>query len=95
VIRQKTDETGRLCRMNLAVYGLEGRISHGGDMHSYYEDPLKSVRAFDFVMANPPFNVNAVDLAKLSAASGPGRRFPFGTPSVDNANDLWIQLFYS
>jgi type I restriction enzyme M protein len=53
------------------------------------------VGAFDFVMANPPFNVNAVDMAKLSAATGPGRRFPFGTPSVDNANYLWIQLFYS
>ena len=64
-------------------------------MNSYYEDPHKSVGAFDFVMANPPFNVNAVDMAKLSAVTGPGRRFPFGTPSVDNANYLWIQLFYS
>jgi type I restriction-modification system DNA methylase subunit len=59
------------------------------------QDPHDSVGAFDFVMANPPFNVNAVDMAKLSAATGPGRRFPFGTPSVDNANYLWIQLFYS
>ena len=92
---EKTDETGRLCRMNLAVHGLEGRISHGGDMNSYYEDPHKSVGAFDYVMANPPFNVNAVDMQKLSAVNGPGRRFPFGTPSVDNANYLWIQLFYS
>ena len=92
---EKTDETGRLCRMNLAVHGLEGTIRHGGDMNSYYEDPHKSVGAFDFVMANPPFNVNAVDTVKLSAATGPGRRFPFGTPSVDNANYLWIQLFYS
>jgi type I restriction enzyme M protein len=44
-------------------------------------------------MANPPFNVNAVDMAKLGAKTGRGRRFPFGTPSVDNANYLWIQLF--
>jgi type I restriction enzyme M protein len=92
---EKTDETGRLCRLNLAVHGLEGRIFHGGDMNSYYQDPHDSVGAFDFVMANPPFNVNAVDMAKLSAVTGPGRRFPFGTPSVDNANYLWIQLFYS
>lgn len=92
---EKTDETGRLCRMNLAVHGLEGTISHGGDRNSYYEDPHKSVGAFDFVMANPPFNVNAVDMKKLSAAEGPGRRFPFGTPKVDNANYLWIQMFYS
>ena len=92
---EKTDETGRLCRMNLAVHGLEGTIRHGGDMNSYYEDPHDSVGAFDFVMANPPFNVNAVDMQVLSAKTGPGRRFPFGTPSVDNANYLWIQLFYS
>ena len=88
---EKTDETGRLCRMNLAVHGLEGRIFHGGDNNSYYVDPHDAVGAFDYVMANPPFNVNAVDMAKLSAATGPGRRFPFGTPSVDNANYLWIQ----
>ena len=92
---EKTDETGRLCLMNLAIHGLEGRISHGGDSNSYYMDPHESVGVFDYVMANPPFNVNAVDMAKLSAATGPGRRFPFGTPSVDNANYLWIQLFYS
>jgi len=92
---EKTDETGRLCRMNLAVHGLEGTIRHGGDMNSYYEDPHDSVGAFDFVMANPPFNVNAVDMGALSAKTGTGRRFPFGTPSVDNANYLWIQLFYS
>ena len=92
---EKTDETGRLCRMNLAVHGLEGRIFHGGDNNSYYVDPHDAVGAFDYVMANPPFNVNAVDMAKLSVATGPGRRFPFGTPSVDNANYLWIQIFYS
>ena len=92
---EKTDETGRLCRMNLAVHGLEGRIFHGGDSNSYYVDPHAAVGAFDYVMANPPFNVNAVDMQKLSAVTGPGRRFPFGTPSVDNANYLWIQLFYS
>ena len=50
---EKTDETGKLCRMNLAVHGLEGRIFHGGDSNSYYVDPHDSVRAFDCVMANP------------------------------------------
>lgn len=92
---EKTDETGRLCRMNLAVHGLEGRIFHGGDTNSYYDDPHEAVGGFDFVMANPPFNVNAVDMKRLSGVTGPGRRFPFGTPNVDNANYLWIQLFYS
>jgi len=92
---EKTDETGRLARMNLAVHGLEGEIRHGGDVNSYYDDPHKAVGAFDFALANPPFNVNAVDKERLKDAVGPGRRFPFGLPRTDNANYLWIQLFYS
>ena len=92
---EKTDETGRLCRMNLAVHGLEGDIRHGGDVNSYYDDPHKAVGRFDFALANPPFNVNAVDKERLKDAVGPGRRFPFGLPRTDNANYLWIQLFYS
>ncbi len=92
---EKTDETGRLCRMNLAVHGLEGDIRHGGEVNSYYDDPHKAVGAFDFALANPPFNVNAVDKDRLKDAVGPGRRFPFGLPRTDNANYLWIQLFYS
>jgi len=92
---EKTDETGRLCRMNLAVHGLEGDIRHGGEINSYYDDPHKAVDAFDFALANPPFNVNAVDKDRLKDTVGPGRRFPFGLPRTDNANYLWIQLFYS
>ncbi|TAK86859.1 MAG: SAM-dependent DNA methyltransferase [Betaproteobacteria bacterium] len=92
---EKTDETGRLCRMNLAVHGLEGDIRHGGEVNSYYDDPHKAVGGFDFALANPPFNVNAVDKDRLKDAVGPGRRFPFGLPRTDNANYLWIQLFYS
>ncbi len=82
---EKTDETGRLCRMNLAVHGLEGEIRHGGQVNSYYDDPHKAVGACDFVMANPPFNVNAVDKERLKDQVGPGRRFPFGVPNTDNA----------
>jgi len=92
---EKTDETGRLCRMNLAVHGLEGNIRHGGQINSYYDDPHKATGRFDFVLANPPFNVNAVDKERLAADVGPNRRFPFGLPRTDNANYLWIQLFYS
>src|SRR5258708_40055503 len=92
---EKTDEAGRLCRLNLAVHGLEGDIRHGGEVNSYYDDPHKAVGAFDFALANPPFNVNAVDKERLKDAVGPGRRFPFGLPRTDNANYLWIQLFYS
>ncbi len=50
---------------------------------------------FDFVLANPPFNVNAVDKERPKDAAGPGRRFPFGLPMPDNANYLWIQRFHS
>ena len=92
---EKTDETGRLCRLNLAVHGLEGDIRHGGNVNSYYDDPHAATGQFDFVLANPPFNVNAVDKERLKDMVGPGRRFPFGLPRTDNANYLWIQLFYS
>lgn len=92
---EKTDETGRLCRLNLAVHGLEGNIKHGGNINSYYDDPHSATGQFDFVLANPPFNVNAVDKERLKDMVGTGRRFPFGLPRTDNANYLWIQLFYS
>ena len=92
---EKVDETGRLARMNLAVHGLEGDIRHGGNINSYYDDPHAATGTFDFAIANPPFNVDAVDKDRLKDAVGPDRRFPFGLPTADNANYLWIQLFYS
>ena len=90
--QEKVEETTALCRMNLAVHGLEGDIKKA---ISYYEDLHDATGKFDFVLANPPFNVNAVDKERLAAAVGPGRRFPFGLPRADNANYLWISLFYS
>jgi type I restriction enzyme M protein len=74
--------------MNLAVHGLSGDIKQG---NSYYEDLHESRGKFDFVMANPPFNVDKVDKEKIKDDP----RFPFGMPRSDNANYLWIQLFYS
>jgi len=92
---EKVDETGALCRMNLAIHGLEGDIRHGGQTNSYYDDPFKATGTFDFVLANPPFNVDGVDKERLSADVGPGRRFPFGLPKADNANYIWISMFHS
>lgn len=86
--QERVEETQRLCEMNLAVHGLEGQIRQ---CNSYYEDPFKAIGQFDYVMANPPFNVNKVDKAKLEG----DKRFPFGLPKADNANYVWIQAFYS
>src|SRR6266542_852771 len=89
---EKVGETMRLCRMNLAIHGLEGDIR---EANTYYDDPHDATGRFDFVLANPPFNVNAVDKERLKDSVGPSRRFPFGLPRTDNANYLWIQIFYS
>ena len=86
--QEQKEVTVPLAQMNLALHGLSGDIRLG---NSYYEDLHHSVGAFDFVMANPPFNVNGVDKDKL--AGDP--RFRYGVPRPDNANYLWIQLFYS
>jgi type I restriction enzyme M protein len=86
--QEKVAETIRLCKMNLAVHGLSGDIKQGV---TYYEDIHKSVGKFDFVMANPPFNVDKVDKERLKEDP----RYPFGLPKNDNANYLWIQVFYS
>lgn len=85
---EKTEDTVPLAKMNLALHGLSGDIRQA---NSYYEDPHSAVGAFDYVMANPPFNVNKVDKGKLATPS----RFPFGLPKADNGNFLWIQQFYA
>lgn len=90
--QEKVGATVALCNMNLAVHGLEGDIR---EANSYYEDEHNSTSNFDFVLANPPFNVNAVDKDRLKDAVGQNRRYPFGLPRTDNGNYLWIQLFYS
>jgi type I restriction enzyme M protein len=86
--QEQKEVTVPLAKMNLALHGLSGNIRLG---NSYYDEFPDSVGAFDFVMANPPFNVNGVDKDKL--AGDP--RFRFGIPRPDNANYLWIQLFAS
>jgi len=90
---EKMADTLRLCRLNLAVHGLSGDLK---EANTYYDDPHKLVGRFDYVMANPPFNQPEVDRAKLVNEAGQvDARFPFGLPTVNNANYLWIGLFYA
>jgi type I restriction enzyme M protein len=91
---EKNPVTIRLAKMNLAVHGLEGNIQKA---ITYYEDPHQMFGKADFVMANPPFNVDEVDAEKIK--NDP--RLPFGLPGVNkkgavsNGNYLWISYFYS
>ena len=92
--QEKNATTIRLAKMNLAVHGLEGRIEPG---ITYYTDAHELVGKADFVMANPPFNVDEVDAEKIRKDP----RLPFGLPGVNkgkkvpNGNYLWISYFYS
>ena len=91
---EKNATTIRLAKMNLAVHGLEGDIKKA---ITYYEDPHELVGKADYVMANPPFNVDEIDADKIKTDP----RLPFGLPSVNkkdkvsNGNYVWISYFYS
>lgn len=93
--QEKAELNTKLARMNMAVHGLEGKIFEG---NTFYEDKHELLGKCDYVMANPPFNVDGVDSEKIKADP----RLPFGLPGVNkkskavsNANYLWIQYFYS
>jgi len=93
--QEKAETNTRLSRMNLAVHGLEGQIVEG---NTFYDRRLDLVGKCDYVMANPPFNVDGVDPARLK--NDP--RLPFGLPglsqktgAISNANYLWMQYFYT
>lgn len=86
--QERVAATVRLCKMNLAVHGLSGDIRQA---NSYYENLHNCRGRFDYVMANPPFNVNGVDRERIKDDP----RYPFGMPRVDSANYLWIQEFFS
>jgi type I restriction enzyme M protein len=73
--------------LNLAVHGLSGDVRQG---NTYYEDLHSSAARFDFVMANPPFNVSGVDKDRIKDDP----RYKLGIPRTDNANYLWISHFY-
>lgn len=97
--QEKSDTNTKLARMNLAVHGLDGKILQG---NTFYEDHHNMLGRCDYVMANPPFNVDSVDTKKVEGHVGEDDRLPFGLPgtnaktgAISNANSLWIQYFYS
>ncbi|WP_282783256.1 type I restriction-modification system subunit M, partial [Phaeodactylibacter xiamenensis] len=90
----KTNTT-KLAKMNLAIHGIEGKVIND---NSFYSDPHQLVGQCDFVMANPPFNMDKVDANNKFLQED--SRLPFGPPltgkgTISNANYLWIQYFYS
>ena len=94
---EKNETTAKLAQINLAVHGLQGTIRAGNEAITYYKDPHELAGKCDFVMANPPFNVDEVDAEKVKG----DKRLPFGLPGVNkskkvsNANYLWLSYFYS
>lgn len=95
--QEKVEYNAQLCLMNLAVHGLTGVVKSGDEANTFYHDAHNLEGSCDYVMANPPFNVDKV---KAESAQSAGR-LPFGLPSVNknkevgNANYLWISYFYA
>ena len=95
--QEKVEYNAKLCVMNMAVHGLNAKIVSGDEANSFYHDYHNLVGCCDYVMANPPFNVDKV---KSETALNAGR-LPFGLPSVNknkevgNANYLWISYFHA
>ena len=96
--QEKVEYNAQLCLMNMAVHGLNGKIVSGDEANSFYHDAHNLAGKCDYVMANPPFNVDKVKAESASAAG----RLPFGLPGVNakskeigNANYLWISYFYA
>lgn len=95
--QEKVEYNAQLCLMNMAVHGLTGVIKSGDEANTFYNDVHNLAGCCDYVMANPPFNVDKV---KAEAAQN-AQRLPFGLPGVNkagevgNANYLWISYFYA
>lgn len=96
--QEKVEYNAQLCLMNMAVHGLNGKIISGDEANSFYHDAYNLEGKCDYVMANPPFNVDKVKSESAWAAG----RLPFGLPGVNakskevgNANYLWISYFYA
>ena len=98
--QEKSDTNTKLARMNLVVHGLDASNIRQGN--TFYDQAEHLIGQCDFVMANPPFNVDGVDTKKVEAQVDEAGRLPFGLPgtnaktgAISNANSLWIQYFYA
>lgn len=95
--QEKVEYNAQLCLMNMAVHGLSGKIKSGDEANTFYHDAHNLAGCCDYVMANPPFNVDKVKAETCQSAG----RLPFGLPGINkkkeisNANYLWISYFYS
>lgn len=95
--QEKVEYNAQLCLMNMAVHGLNGIIKSGDEANTFYHDAHNLDGRCDYVMANPPFNVDKVNSESTQSAG----RLPFGMPAVNkskevgNGNYLWISYFYS
>lgn len=95
--QEKVEYNAQLCLMNMAVHGLTGVIKSGDEANTFYHDAHNLEGCCDYVMANPPFNVDKVKAESTSSAG----RLPFGCPKenknkeIGNANYLWISYFYA
>lgn len=95
--QEKVEYNAQLCLMNMAVHGLTGVIKSGDEANTFYHDAHNLEGKCDYVMANPPFNV---DKAKSESCAS-AKRLPFGLPSVNkdkevgNGNYLWISYFHA
>jgi type I restriction enzyme M protein len=95
--QEKVEYNAQLCLMNMAVHGLTGVIKSGDEANTFYHDAHNLDGCCDYIMANPPFNVDKVNSESAQSAG----RLPFGLPSINtkkefgNANYLWISYFYS
>ena len=95
--QEKVEYNAQLCLMNMAVHGLTGVIKSGDEANTFYHDAHNLNGCCDYIMANPPFNVDKVKAESCESAG----RLPFGMPGVNknkevgNANYLWISYFYS
>lgn len=95
--QEKVEYNAKLCLMNMAVHGMNGKIVSGDAANTFYHDAHSLDGKCDYVAANPPFNVDKVKAEDAQSAG----RMPLGLSGINkkgefsNGNYLWINYFYS